>query len=146
MEIFVDADACPVKDIIVNLAKQYNIKVNMFFDTSHIYSDGYSRVITVDKAHDSVDIAIVNMIKKGDIAVTQDYALASLLLAKGVYPVHQNGYLYTEENIDRMLFERHISQKLRHQGKHSSKFKKRTSENDKNFELCLKSLIEKIIN
>ena len=47
--ILVDADACPVKGIILRLAKQRNIPVTMVIDTSHELNDGYSTVITVDK-------------------------------------------------------------------------------------------------
>ena len=42
MKILVDADACPVKDIIIKVAKEYNIKVLMFTDVCHIISDEYS--------------------------------------------------------------------------------------------------------
>jgi len=49
MRILVDADACPVKQIIVRLAKQRNIPVTMLIDTSHELNDGYSKIITVDK-------------------------------------------------------------------------------------------------
>ena len=48
MEILVDADACPVKEIIVRLAKQRSIPVAMLIDTSHQLNDGYSTIITVD--------------------------------------------------------------------------------------------------
>ena len=47
MHIYVDADACPVKDIIVRLARQYSVPVTMVTDTSHQLHDGYSRIITV---------------------------------------------------------------------------------------------------
>lgn len=60
-----DADACPVKDIIVRTARQRNIPVFMFTDTSHELNDGYSTVVTVEKARDSVDIAIINVFEAG---------------------------------------------------------------------------------
>ena len=82
MKILVDADACPVKSIIVNIAKKENIPVIMFFDTSHCYNDGYSLVKTVDKGPDSVDFAIINCIDKGDICITQDYGLAVMAMSK----------------------------------------------------------------
>ena len=50
MKILVDADACPVKEIIVRQAKKRGIPVVMLLDTSHILNDGYSKVITVDKS------------------------------------------------------------------------------------------------
>lgn len=78
MQILVDADACPVKKIIVHIAKDKNIPVTMIIDTSHELNDNYSTIITVEKGKDSADIALVNMVKSGDVVVTQDYGLAPL--------------------------------------------------------------------
>ena len=64
MKIYVDADACPVKEIIVYEAKKRNLEVIMIFDTSHQIDDGYSKVIVVDKSADSADIKIANLIEK----------------------------------------------------------------------------------
>lgn len=147
MNIFVDADACPVKEIIINTAKQFNIPVFMFIDTSHILVDNYATIITVDKASDSVDFAIANKIKKGDIAITQDYGLASMLLGKGAYVMHQNGFSYTLDNIDQMLFERHMSKKARRAGlKSHHHIKARTKEDDVKFENHFYQLVERLIN
>ena len=83
MEIYVDADACPVKEIIVREAKKRKIPVTMVIDTSHELSDGYSRIITVDKARDSVDIKLINLVSPGDLVVTQDFGVAAMALGKG---------------------------------------------------------------
>ncbi len=143
MNILVDADACPVKNIIVRVAKEKNINVFMFIDTSHILDDGYSKIVTVDKGRDSVDIALINNVSKGDIVVTQDFGVAALALGKGAYAINQNGLVYSEDNIDRLLFERHISQKVRRANGRVSGPGKRTSEDDKKFEDALKRLIMK---
>ncbi len=82
MNIIVDADACPVKDIIVEESKKFNIPVIMVTDTSHIIDENGFKVVTVDKSADIADFFIANIAKKGDISVTQDYGLATLLLAK----------------------------------------------------------------
>ena len=145
VKIFVDADACPVKEIIVDIARKHDIEVWMFFDTSHIYYDGYSRVFTVDKFADSVDFAIVNRIGEGDVCVTQDYGLASMIMAKNAFAVHQNGFAYTKDNIDRMLFERHISKEMRMAGKRGGKHKARTKENDEKFRVFFEKFIEEIM-
>ena len=71
--ILVDADACPVKEIILRLAKRRNIPVTMVIDTSHELNDGYSMVVTVDKGSDSADYAITNMTTCHDIIITQDW-------------------------------------------------------------------------
>jgi Uncharacterized protein conserved in bacteria len=145
MNILVDADACPVKEIIVSSAKKYNLPVFMFVDTSHRFSDDYSTVITVDKGADSVDFAIVNRITSGDICITQDYGLASMVLAKNAYAVHQNGFMYDSSNIDRMLFERHIGKQMRRAGIHSGKFKPRTKENNEKFQNFFTELLARLL-
>lgn len=146
INIFVDADACPVKEIIIKIAKQFNIPVFMFIDTSHILNDDYAKIIIVDKANDSVDFAIANKIKKNDIAVTQDYGLASMLLAKEASVIHQNGFFYIKDNIDQLLFERHISKKARRGGiKSHHHIKPRTKDNDINFETSFYSLCKQQI-
>lgn len=145
MKIIVDADACPVKEIILETASKYNIPVTMVTDTSHIMYDMPCEVITVDNGHDSADIAIANLVKKGDIAVTQDYGLACMLMAKGAHIINQNGFLYTNENIDALLFRRHISAKQRRGGKRSGHINARTAEDDKRFAKCLEDLILSLI-
>lgn len=142
MKILVDADACPVKEIIVRLAKQAGIPVIMLIDTSHLLNDGYSTVITVDKGRDSADIRLVNLIQPQDIVVTQDFGVAAMALAKGAKAVSQNGMLYDDSNMDRLLFERALGQKVRRAGGRSGKIKKRTKQNDEAFEHVFFKLIK----
>ena len=142
MNILVDADACPVKEIIVRLAKERNLSVTMLIDTSHVLNDGYSRVITVDKGRDSADIRLVNLIVPGDLVVTQDFGVAAMSLAKGAKVINQNGMVYDDTNIDRLLFERALGQEMRRSGGRSSKIKKRTKGNDEQFEIAFSRMIE----
>ena len=141
MRILVDADACPVKNIIVRIAKEKDIPVTMLIDTSHTINDDYCEVVTVDKQRDSVDIALINRTSKGDIVVTQDFGLAALVLGKGAKALNQNGMIYSGENIDRLLFERHLGQKVRRAGGRTSGPKKRTKEDDMKFEVVFKNLL-----
>ena len=147
MNILVDADSCPVKGIIVEEAKKHNIKVFMFCDTSHIIYDGYSETIVVDKGADSVDIALANRITKEDIAVTNDYGLASLILARGAKALGASGLIYTLDNIDKLLFVRHISREVRRSKKGRTKgVPPRSAEDDENFRKSLVRLIENGLN
>jgi uncharacterized protein YaiI (UPF0178 family) len=134
MRILVDADACPVKEIILRMAKHRNIPVTMVIDTSHELDDGYSTVITVDKGSDSADYVIAGMAACRDIVVTQDYGLAAMTLAKGASAIDQNGMLYTNENIESLLERRYIGQKIRRGGGRTKGPKKRTQEDDRKFE------------
>ena len=142
MEIFVDADACPVKNIIVRQAKIFNIPVTMLIDTSHVLNDGYSKIITVEQGRDSVDIKLINLVNAGDIVVTQDYGVAAMSLGKRAFVLNQNGLIYDNANIDRLLFERHIGQKIRRSGGRTGTIKKRTKENDIDFENSLLQIIK----
>ena len=143
MKILIDADACPVKEIAVREAKNRNIEVIMVCDTSHIINDGYSRTITVDKSADSADLKLINMLSKGDIVISQDYGVAAMALSKGAYPINQNGLVYSQENIDRLLFERHLSAKVRRSGGKHKNVKKRTKNDDINFQESLILLLDK---
>lgn len=141
MKILVDADACPVKNIILREAEKRTIPVLMFIDTSHILNDGYSEVITVDKQKDSADFALIARAKKGDIVVTQDFGVAAMALTVGAMALNQNGLIFNSFNIDSLLNERHISAKIRRSGGRTSNHPKRSEQDNKNFENSFLSLI-----
>lgn len=141
MQILVDADACPVKEQIVKLAKKYAIPVMMLIDTSHILEDGYSTVVTVDKARDSVDIKLINILSSDDIVVTQDYGVAAMALGKGARAINQNGLIFSETNMDRLLFERFLGQKVRRSGGRTTNMKKRGKQEDEDFSRALEQMI-----
>jgi uncharacterized protein YaiI (UPF0178 family) len=143
MRILVDADACPVKEIIVRIARSHGIPVTMLMDTSHVLDDGYSTVITVDKGRDSADLRLVNLIQPGDLVVTQDYGVAAMSLSRGAAVLNQNGMAYSGENMDRLLFERALGQKIRRAGGKAGKNRKRTAENDRSFETELEKMIRR---
>ena len=145
MRILVDADACPVKEIIVRNAKERGLKVIMFIDTSHVLDDGYSEVITVGKGADAVDIALINKMENGDVVVTQDYGVATMALSKKGKVLNQDGMIYDNSNIDRLLFQRYISKKVRNGGGKTSNPKKRTKDDDKRFEESLKKILDENI-
>ena len=139
MQIFVDADACPVVAIIEKIAKDNSVPVMLLCDTNHVlsstlYSD-YSEVIVVGAGADAVDYKLISICHKGDIVVSQDYGVAAMALGKGAYAIHQSGKWYTDDNIDQMLMERHLSKKARRSSRkcHVKGPKKRTEEDDERF-------------
>lgn len=146
MKIIVDADACPGREIIEKAAKNNGVKVIMFTDINHNIISEYSEVRIVDKGFQSVDMKIANESKKGDIIVTQDYGVAAMVLGKKCYAISPKGYIYDNENIDRLLFERHLSAKARRGGKKTSNPKKRTEEDDERLYRNILKLIEKRFN
>ena len=76
MKILIDADACPVVDITVNLAREFNKKCIIICDTAHYIMRENAETITAEKGADSVDFRLVNMVKNGDIAITQEIGRA----------------------------------------------------------------------
>lgn len=147
MEILVDADACPVISQVESVAQKHNVPVTLLCDTSHILESEYSKVVMVDRGADSVDIVLVNNCKKGDIVVTQDYGVAAMALGKGAYAIHQSGKWFTNDNIDEMLFSRHIAKVMRNSKKKSNLKggRKRNSDDDKNFEMSFERLILNVL-
>ena len=145
-KILVDADACPVIRIVERAAKDIGIPVTLLCDTNHVLNTDYSEIKVIGEGADAVDFALINLCRRGDVVVTQDYGVAALALGKGAYAIHQNGGLYTQDNIDQMLMERHLARKARMgKGKHHLKGpKKRTKEEDAAFEAAFRKLLLEI--
>ena len=122
MQIFVDADVCPVVGIVETVAEKYNISTTLLCDTNNILYSDYSEVIVI---------------------VSQDYGVAAMALGKGAYAIQQSGKLYTNEHIDQMLMERHLNKKVR-RSSHKNHMKgpiKRTEEDDVRFAQSFEKLI-----
>lgn len=148
MKIFVDADACPVVDIVEDIATKYNIPVTLLCDTNHVLTSDYSEVIVVGAGTDAVDYKLISICHRGDIVVTQDYGVAAMALGKGSFAIHQSGKWYTNENIDQMLMERHLNKKARRASSrnHIKGPRKRTEEDDQRFAESFEKLLRKANN
>lgn len=142
MTILIDADGCPVVDIAVKIAAKRKTDCVILCDTSHVFEKTGARTITVSKGSDSVDFALVNMVQAGDIVITQDYGLAAMCLARRAVPVNQNGMVYTDDNIDVLLHERHTAKKIRMSGGRLKGNSKRLPEQDVAFEMKLNDLLQ----
>lgn len=146
MKIIVDADACPGKQMIERAAKENSIQVIMYCDISHTITSSYSEVRYVDKGFQSVDMALINVTENGDIIVTQDYGVAAMALGRKAYAISPKGHIYDNDNMDRLLFERHISAKVRRSGGKTSNPKKRIKEDDERLYYNLLNLIKMGLN
>ena len=144
MKILIDGDGCPVIDIAISVAKKFNIEVVIMCDTSHIFNKEGAKTMVFSKGADSVDFALINYLEKEDIVITQHYGLAAMAMNKASYVINQNGMIYNDENIDRLLYSRHISKKIRKSGGKTKGPKKRTKEDDINFEKTLNEILELI--
>lgn len=136
MKIYVDADACPVKDIVISEGTKAEIPVILvtsFSHFSHARQPAGVEVIYVDDGADAADYRIMKLAVNGDIIVTQDYGLASLGLSKGCIVLHHKGYRYTNENIDQLLQTRYFSAMARKSGKRTKGPKPFTAEDREKF-------------
>ena len=145
MQIFVDADACPVVGIVENVAEKYNIPVTLLCDTNHVLTSEYSEVIVVGAGADAVDYKLISICHRGDIVVSQDYGVAAMALGKGAYAIHQSGKWYTDDNIDQMLMERHLNKKARRSSykNHVKGTRKRTEEDEIRFAQSFERMVMK---
>lgn len=141
MRILVDADACPSINLITEIAISNNIDLYLYSDSTHNIINPYATVITLDKCSQSVDIVIVNDINEGDMLITQDFGLAALTLSKGALVVHPKGMIYTNNNIEQLIFERYLNNKRRKQKVRIKGPKKRSKDDDLNLINSIKSLL-----
>ena len=138
MKIIIDADACPVVDITISTAKERGLECIIVCDNTHSIEKDGAKTIVVDKGVDSADCRVARLTGEGDVIVTQDYGLAALVLGKGGKALNQNGLIYTDANIENLLFTRKKKKKERMAGNRTKGPKKRTHQNDTDF---LKALL-----
>lgn len=144
-QVLIDADACPVIPQAERIAQAHGLPVVLLCDTHHVLTSDYSEVKVIGAGADAVDLALINLCQRGDVVITQDYGVAALALGKGARAIHQSGLEYTNDNIDRMLMERHLSRKARMSGKHHFKGpKKRTAQDDENFIRAFEALLASV--
>ena len=137
MRILIDGDGCPVVDLTIKISRKFNIEVIIMCDTSHIFNKEWSKNHGIFQRSRLCRFCTYKSSKKDDIVITQDYGLAAMAINKASYVINQNGLIYSNENIDRLLYSRHISKKIRKSGGRTKGPKKRTKEDDLNFERTL---------
>jgi len=149
MKILIDADASPVKNEVINLAQNYQLAVTLVSSIAHysenVYPD-FVDTVYVEKGAELADYKIVALTEPGDIIVTQDYGLASLLLPKGCYVVHHKGYEYTSDNIDTLLQSRYLSALQRQSGKRTKGPSPFTDGDRKQFKSFFDEFLQDLIN
>lgn len=119
MDIYIDADACPVQKETIEISAKFGLTVFIVKSYSHFSHDKlptHVQTILVDKGADMADYAIIKRVQKQDIVITQDYGLASICLGKGCHVLHHTGFFYSEKNINRLLTIRHASAAARRAG------------------------------
>ena len=115
--IYVDADACPVKDEIYRVAKRYDLSVTLVSNSwMRTPDDGRVEFVLVGDGFDAADDWIVEQVKPHEIVITSDIPLAALCLEKGAYVLGPKGRVFTEASIGDALASRDVSSQSREHG------------------------------
>jgi uncharacterized protein len=117
VEIYIDADACPVKDETIRVAARHGLKTWMVSDGGIRPSQNpLVQIVVVAQGADAADDWIADHIQQTDICVTSDIPLAARCLENGAYALKPNGEAFTESGIGMALANRELMQSLRETG------------------------------
>ena len=116
-QLFVDADACPVKEEAYRVARRYGLKTwvvaNAFLRTPR---EPLIELVMVDAGPDVADDWIAERAGAGDVVVTNDIPLADRVLRRGAYAIAPNGRAFTESSIGAAIAQRALMEQLRSTG------------------------------
>jgi uncharacterized protein YaiI (UPF0178 family) len=119
--LYIDADACPVKDEVYRVAGRYSLAVfvvcNSWIRTP---ADPKITLVVVDEGPDVADDWIAARAGPGDVVVTGDIPLAHRSLAAGAQALHPAGRPFTSDNIGSALASRAVGEHLRSMGEITS--------------------------
>lgn len=117
LDIFVDADGCPVKEEVYRVAQRYGLKVVLVANSRMWAPEGdWLEQITVGSERNAADDWIAEHVGVDDIVITGDIPLASRCVAKGARVLGLKGHPFTEDNIGGVLATRDLLAELREQG------------------------------
>jgi uncharacterized protein YaiI (UPF0178 family) len=117
MAIYVDADACPVKDEVYRVARRYAIKVFVVANAPlRVPQEELIELVEVRGGFDAADDWIAERAGRGDIAITADIPLAERCLRQGARVLSPKGAVFTEEAIGDALATRALLDMLRQSG------------------------------
>ena len=139
MQILVDADACPVLEIIRRIGAKADVRVVTVSSFRHEIS-GPDHVM-VGPESQAADMAVINRTVRGDVVVTQDWGLAALVLAKGAHALSPWGHRFRDDEMDGRLAQRAMNARLRRGGVRLPGPKRRTSADDRAFTEALEQLL-----
>ena len=116
-KIYVDADACPVKDEIYRVAERYQMKVILVANSYlKIPANPLFEMQVVTGSFDAADDWIAEQATRKDIVVTTDILLADRCVKKFVRTLSPKGFEFTEDNVGSAVANRELMQNLRHMG------------------------------
>ncbi|KQL57997.1 MULTISPECIES: YaiI/YqxD family protein [Bacillaceae] len=140
--VYVDADSCPVKEEIIKLCGQYEKELVFVFSYAHnMVLPEHVKTVQVDVDKEAADLYLLQAVSRGDVCISQDHALASLLLIKGVTVLSPRGHVYMEEEMASMLQSRYAAQKARRAGRKTKGPRKFTATDREQFVHALEQVL-----
>ena len=156
--LFIDADACPVTRDALAVARRCHVPVIIAGNSTqnlerHIRRDDprtpeearkgfWVETLAVGVGADSADFAIVERLQPGDVVVTQDIGLASMVLGRDAAAIGVRGRVYDKATIDMQLFIRHEEKKVRRAGRRTKGLDAFTDEDRARFVRNLEGLLK----
>ena len=117
MPVYVDADACPVKEEVYRVTRRHGEKVFIVANSPmRVPTEGLVELVVVRGGFDAADDWIVEQIGPGDVAITTDIPLAGRCLRKGARVLGPKGNPFTEDSIGDALATRGLLEMLRQSG------------------------------
>jgi len=146
LNIFIDADACPVKQEVFRVAERFKLGVTLVSNTHmRIPETPKVKLVIVDSGPDEADNWIVEKAEAGDIVITADIPLAGRSISKGACVISPSGRLFTENNIGSILATRNLMADLRDLGEITGGPAPFTKKDRSNFLQQLDELIHSIL-
>jgi hypothetical protein len=116
-EIFIDGDACPVKDEVYAVAARIGLAVVLVANQRiHVPADLGVEMVVVEEGPDAADDWIAEEIRAGDVVITADIPLAARCLEVGAFALGTNGREFTPDSIGSALATREIKASIRESG------------------------------
>lgn len=144
IEVFIDGDACPVKDETYVVAGRYNVPVALVANSRLYVPEGLGvELIVVDQGPDAADDWIVENLRRHDVVVTADIPLAARCLAAGAMAIGTNGRVFSEDSIGVLVATRDLKADLRGAGVVTSGPRSSTAKDRSRFLSKLDELVQK---
>lgn len=146
IEIYIDADACPVKESVFKVAERYQLKVYVVSNHPKAIPQSENIVpIVVEQRFDAVDDYISSKIKSRDLVVSNDVLLAERCIKKGAVAIDPRGKILDENNIGEALSMRELLSELRQRGDLKTGPKGMGKKHHSNFLASLDKVINQLI-
>ena len=117
IDLYIDADACPVKDEVYRVAQRYGLRVHVVAN-AYIHVPAHPKIarVVVEAGPDVADDWIAEHVRPGDVAITADIPLAERVLQAGAAAIAPNGRAFTVDSIGSAIAQRAIMEQIRSTG------------------------------